>query len=977
MERRDFLKIAGVGASAALADGCSGQSTDRLIPYLVASDNVVPGVPAYYATTCGACPAGCGLLAKTIDGRVIKAEGNPRHPINAGRLCARGQASVQSLYDPDRFRGPVGRTSNGSWQPISWETAESLLVTKLRDTIGRGRGGAVAWLGGLQTGSMERLSGDLLKAVGSERRLFYEPFEYGALRRAAELTVGRRQIPSYDFDTANFVLSFGAEFLESWLSPVEFAGAFARFRQRRVADPFGAFIAVAPRQSLTVLNADGWVPVPPGTEVLVALSLVHAIVNATAASTSAAPSSIQSQVAPYSPEATARATGVAPETVRGLARQFVNSSPSLAVGGSLTGGGADPVALETAVLLLNAVAGNIGRTIRFDRPSSLDALATYSDMVDLTRAMAGGQIDLLLVHQTNPVYTLPAATGFGPALDRVPFVVSFSREPDETTAHAHLVLPDHHFLESWGDYSPRPGVEGLRQPAMSPMFSTQAAGDVLLRTARAVGAQPPDAFRAHDYAQYVRDYWNDRAWEESLKNGGRFARQDSMSPPEETLRDLTSTIAFPSIPSTAPGNDLGLIVCTSPLLYDGRDANASWLQEVPDPVTKSVWNGYAEVHPDAARGLGIADGDAVTLESSSGRITAAARVSSGVHPAGVAVPLGYGRSAPLRYAGGRGANAFALLSAAPVGGSLPWGTARVKVARAGNGRRLVVLQTETRSSADRSRLPLDAIIRPASVIQPPGTTPPHRESDLYSRHEHPEHRWGMAIDLNTCTGCSACVVACYAENNVPVVGEAGCADGREMSWIRIERYDAEARMSQGIRRTDTVSMPMLCQQCDEAPCEAVCPVFATYHNPEGLNAQVYARCVGTRFCSNNCPYKVRRFNWTRYEWPSPLELQLNPDVTVRSSGVMEKCTFCVQRIQAAKNDASRANSTLSDGDITPACAQTCPAHAIVFGDLNDPASRVSRLAGDRRAFRALEELNTRPAITYLKRVAPAGDAKGT
>jgi molybdopterin-containing oxidoreductase family iron-sulfur binding subunit len=235
----------------------------------------------------------------------------------------------------------------------------------------------------------------------------------------------------------------------------------------------------------------------------------------------------------------------------------------------------------------------------------------------------------------------------------------------------------------------------------------------------------------------------------------------------------------------------------------------------------------------------------------------------------------------------------------------------------------------------------------------------------------------MAIDLNTCTGCSACVVACYAENNVPVVGEAGCADGREMSWIRIERYDAEARMSQGIRRTDTVSMPMLCQQCDEAPCEAVCPVFATYHNPEGLNAQVYARCVGTRFCSNNCPYKVRRFNWTRYEWPSPLELQLNPDVTVRSSGVMEKCTFCVQRIQAAKNDAGRANSTLSDGDITPACAQTCPAHAIVFGDLNDPASRVSRLAGERRAFRALEELNTRPAITYLKRVAPAGDAKGT
>ena len=972
MERRHFLKVAGLGATAALADGCSSKSTTNLIPYLVAADDVVPGVPAYYATTCGGCPAGCGLIAKTIDGRVIKAEGNPRHPIGAGRLCARGQASVQSLYDPDRFRGPSIRTSNAEWQSLTWDEAQALLAGKLREVRERGRGGAVAWLGALQTGSMERLTRDWLAAIGSERRLFYEPFDYAALRRAAELTVGRRAIPAYDFDRANFVLSFGAEFLESWLSPVEFAGAFTRLRQRRASDPFGTFIAVAPRQSMTALNADGWVPAPPGAEVFVALSLVHAIVNRDGGAAPGSAPEIRSLVAPYAPEATQPATGVLPQTVRDIARQFTSASPSLAVGGSITGGGADPVALEAAVLLLNIVAGNIGRTVRFDRACALDALATYTDVLELTRAMAAGQIDVLFVHDANPVYTLPPSAGFGAALDRVPFVVSFARQPDETTAHAHLVLPDHHFLESWGDYSPRAGIEGLRQPAMSPYFFTQAAGDVLLRAARAIGAQPAAAFAPQEYADYVRGSSNDEAWGDALRNGGRFEEKEPTPAAETTPPNLSSAIAFPPIPSRGATGDLALIITTSPQLYDGRDANAAWLQELPDPVTKTVWNGYAEMHPDAARALVVAEGDAVTLVSANGQVSARIHVSAGVHPDAVAVPLGYGRTAPLRNAGGRGPYALALVDGAASAGSLPWGTTRVKVTRAKGGRRLIVLQAETRAAGEGSRPPLDAIVTPADVAKPHGSDQAHPESDLYTPHEHPEHRWGMAIDLNACTGCSACVVACYAENNVPVVGEVGCADGREMSWIRIERYDAAPRVTRGIHRTGTISLPMLCQQCDEAPCEAVCPVFATYHNPEGLNAQVYARCIGTRYCSNNCPYKVRRFNWARYTWPAPLELQLNPDVTVRSSGVMEKCTFCVQRIQAARNEARRDQRALREGDIIPACAQTCPADAIVFGDLHDPSSRVSRLARDNRAFHVLEELNTRPAISYLKRVAPDG-----
>jgi len=674
IERRKFLKIAGLGASAALAGGCSGRTASNLIPYVVASDNVVPGVPAYYATTCGACPAGCGLLAKTIDGRVIKAEGNPRHPINAGRLCARGQASVQALYDPDRFRGPSVRTSGG-WQALTWSDAEAVLASKLRDALRRGRGRGVAWLGGLQGGSMEQLTRDWLSAVGAERRLFYEPFDYAALRRAAELTTGQRRVPAYDFTQANFVLSFGAEFLESWISPVEFAAAFAELRQRRAGDPFGAFITVAPRQSMTGLNADGWVAVPPGTELFVALSIAHAIVNDAAAAASVTIAGVGPLVAPYSPEATERITGVAPDTVRRIARQFIAAAPSLAVGGSMTGGGADPLALETAVLILNGLAGNIGRTARFDRQSSLDALATFADVVDLAAAMRRGEIEMLFVHGTNPVYTMPPATGFASALEGVPFVVSFARAPDETTAHAHLVLPDHHFLESWGDCSPRTGVAGLRQPAMSPLFSTQATGDVLLRSARAIDLQPADAFRAADYAEYVRQRWIGGDWQSSLENGGRFETESAAGSTEPAVALSKPTIAFPPVPSSGPSNDLALVVCTSPLIYDGRDANTPWLQEVPDPITKTVWNAYAEMHPETARAMGIGEGDDVKIESPNGSISAVAHLSRGVHPQAVAVPLGYGRTGPLRYARDRGGNALALLPGAPAAGSLPWNAA--------------------------------------------------------------------------------------------------------------------------------------------------------------------------------------------------------------------------------------------------------------------------------------------------------------
>jgi molybdopterin-containing oxidoreductase family iron-sulfur binding subunit len=636
------------------------------------------------------------------------------------------------------------------------------------------------------------------------------------------------------------------------------------------------------------------------------------------------------------------------------------------VGGGIGGSGERrAVELEVAVLLLNVLAGNVGQTVTYGAGYALDRLATRQELAHLADAMMQRQIDVLLIHHANPVHTLPPATQFAAALDTVPFIVSFASAPDETTDRAHLILPDHHPLESWGSYAPRAGIASIMQPAATPMFDTRAAGDVLIHVGNQIDGDVARAVGHSSWADYVRASWPHEEWEAVLRTGGRFEDVERQTP---SLRDVSALFAAMPEIGEAPGDTYTLLICPSTRTFDGRSANDSWLQEVPDPVTTIVWNDWIDLHPDAARRLGVRDGDLVRVISPHGRAETAVHVFSGMRPDVVAMPIGFGHSASSRTAGGRGANAVALLPAQAVDAPhAAWRASRVRLERVDKQRRVIMLQATTASRESPESL-FGRIVSPARVDSRHPAE--HAPIDFYPPHTHPEHRWGMAIDLNSCTGCNACVVACYAENNIAVVGEQFCAQGREMSWIRIERHEHALAGDGSVRRPGNVFLPMLCQHCDEAPCEAVCPVYATYHNPEGLNAQIYARCIGTRFCSNNCPYKVRRFNFARYGWPAPLGEQLNPDVTVRSTGVMEKCTFCVQRIHAAKLDAKREARPLRDGDVTPACAQTCPAEAIVFGDLNDPNSRVSRLSADARGYHVLEELNTRPAITYLRRSVP-------
>jgi molybdopterin-containing oxidoreductase family iron-sulfur binding subunit len=827
----------------------------------------------------------------------------------------------------------------------------------------------------------------------------YEPFGYEAIRAASRRCFGREAVPHFDLARANVLVSFGADFLETWLSTVEYTSALTdahRLRDGRKS----RFIHVEPRRSLTASSADEWLASSPGTEMLVALAMIQVIVGE---KRSQGPSNndlktIGDLVAPFSPDQVADRTGIPAQKITDLARSFsdpqAGAGRSLAIGGGVSVSGSNATGLQAAIHLLNYVAGNVGTTVRFGPNQSYGRVNSYRDMVDLVGALRSGEVELLITYDVNLAFTLPGALDAGAALQRVPFVAGFSNVLDETAARANLVLPTHSPLESWGDTEPRSGVRGLVQPVMQPLFDSRHVGDMLIDVARRLGDDVANEVQGENFFEYLRSDWQafhkqlsdgsdfDEFWAAALERGGLWSEATV-----EQVRLAADAARLTFEPAGFDGAADGLVVLPYASLhfYDGRGANRPWLQEIPDPVTKAAWASWAEVHPDTAKAIGATDGQLVTVESMHGKLDASLLTNSQLRPGVVAIPIGQGHTQYGRYATGRGVNPIALIDPAPeaLSGGVRWLSVKARVTprdlRRPVGRsqgseqqldreiaRVVSLNDVAGGGAPAAMPSRGQGIRgeaSASVRGGGGAPPPVEESraehrSLSPEHRHPVHRWGMAIDLDACSGCNACVAACYAENNVPVMGAEALQRSRTMSWLRIERFVAN----------DVRFVPLLCQHCDHAPCETVCPVYATYHTDEGLNAQIYNRCVGTRYCSNNCPYKVRRFNWFEPEFPEPLHLQLNPDVTVRTVGVMEKCTFCVQRIQEGKDRAKDENRPVRDGEIVPACAQTCPGQAIVFGDLNDPASRVSQIGRDARAYRLFDDLNTRPAVTYLAKV---------
>ena len=983
--RRTFLKVLGSAGPAAAVAACSPVPPERIIPYVVPPEDVVPGVATWYATVCGECPAGCGMIVRTREGRAVKVEGNPDHPINRGSLCIRGQASLQGLYNPDRFTGPRRRrTTNAAaghsvLEDANWDDAQGVFVEQLQAVRDIGRAGRVAIVTPLMTGTVDRLVDQWATAVGA-RRLRYEAFAYEAVRAANRVTFSRDAIPQYDFAGPDLIVSFGADFLETWLSTVGYSRDHAE--GRRVRDGRKPrFVQIEPRMSLTGASADEWLTIEPGTEALVAAAMVFTIVSeqrvqvADLADEDA--NRILALVGDHTPEQVAERTGLAAEAIRALARSFADPDRgpgrSLAVGGGIAASGGHATTAQVAINLLNYVAGNVGTTVVFgsDGDVGWDGASDYRAMLELADAMRAGEIDVAILHDVNPVYTMPGGANFSEALANVPFVVSTSSCPDETASRADLVLPTHTPLESWGDVEPRAGVRGLMQPSMQPRLDTKHFGDILLETGRALGDDvasglPPD----EDFLALLRREWaalqpvqtgDTEAvfWAESQRRGGTWQSVDPIAV------DLNPGLFGTSI-EVSPGDDtraLTLVVYPSLHYYDGRGANRSWLQEIPDPLMKTAWGSWVELAPETARAIGADEGQLVTLESDHGTVDVSVLINPHLRAGVAAMPLGQGHTEYGRYATGRGVNPTVLLGAAPepASGGPQWLGTRVDATPRALHRPMPRLQ----STFDQMDRGIAQAVSMAALAS--GEVDPEPEHvSLYPPHEHPEHRWGMAIDLDACNGCNACVAACYAENNVPVMGADQIGRGRTMAWLRIERFvEPPGRDAGG---PDNRFVPMLCQHCDHAPCETVCPTYATYHTDEGLNAQVYNRCVGTRYCANNCPYKVRRFNWLGPEFDAPLNLQLNPDVPVRSAGVMEKCTFCVQRIRGAQDQAKDDNRSVGDGDITPACAQTCPAQAIVFGDLNDPSSRVSQVSADARAYHVFGALNTRPAVAYLKKV---------
>ena len=1003
VRRREFLKILGVTGAGAAAAGCGPSEAGHLIPYLVNPDQTVPGVSTYFATTCRECAAACGIIAETRDGRAIKLEGNPEHPLNRGALCARGQAALQGLYNPDRYSGPRVRR-DGRLVPIPWDEALQVFQQRLDQTRSGAQAAEAVFLNRHETGSFPFFLDQWLSAMGLAPHLGVDVMMDHAVIAANREAYGVAW-PSLSFADARLIVSIGADFLDAWGASVPQQLDFAEARAKMADAP--RLVYIGARRSLTGLNADEWIPARSGSERAIANALLAAVQGGGRSDMSAA----------------ARAADVPVETLQRLGAELAAARPSLVLSGVNT---VDAREVARAVSALNQAAGNVGRTIRPAMPvTAFEGAGTHAEVNAAVERMRAGRVPLLMLRGVNPVFSMPKSAQVAEALARVPFKVAFTSYPDETAELCDLVLPDLHPLESWGDAQATTNVVSLQQPAMDPVFTqARATADVLL----AVAAATPSVagrFAAPNYRSWLLSRFpgGASAFTTALARGITSGSTPRVAPRAPAAADGTL------VPAPVEGDGAFTFVVYPSAVLGADGANKPWLQELPDPVSKICWQSWIELHPDTGARLDIQPGDVVEVQGTGGTVRAPAYIYPGIRRDTVAMAFGRGHTAYGRFAKDVGANPLDAVSLGfDRGGMAAWSGSRVKVRKVGEYAQLITTEGSARQHGrgiarslavaelgqqpeahggghaipgDASHEPLPGLRAPiAADAEGALSDPKKNEVGLYDP-DHPtgmaKRRWAMTIDLARCTGCSACVTACYAENNIPTVGAAyqsGHTQGlprtaganilrsREMAWIRLERYWEGDEASPDF---ETRFVPMLCQHCGNAPCEPVCPVFATYHSPDGLNVQVYNRCVGTRYCSNNCPYKVRYFNWfgygetdrPQYAWPEPLNWQLNPDVTVRGKGVMEKCTFCVQRIREAENRARSEGREVVPDEFTVACAQACPSRAIVFGDAADERWAIARQVHDERAYHVFEELNTFTAVVYLKKVthpAPAAPA---
>lgn len=972
--RRDFLTI--MGASMALAGtACARRPIHKIIPYVVQPEEITPGVSNYYASTCA--ETGVGLLIKTREARPIKLEGNPKHPMGFGSLSARGQASILDLYDPERLKEPMVRPARGQAGKVtSWTDVDADLGARIRKA-----GGKVRLL-------TQRVHGDATRKLISEflggntaAHVEFEPLFASDVTQGQAEAYGTAVVPGYRFDEAGVVVSVGNDFLGTASNHGQYERDWVKNRKLSGKPHANAIMSklfvFESTMTVTGANSDERTPIRPGDELKIAAAIARELGVAVPAG--------------YTADAVAGELGISADSIKEAAKALSShrGNSIFIAGGSIHSRSQDAIALQIVAAAINSALGNEGKTV--DGTADVDsAQYGYARMARLIAEINAGVVDVLIIHRANPAFSLPKAAGFEAALAKVATVAVISDREDETAKWADFVLADHHPFENWGDSHPRKNLWSIQQPVIEPLHKTRSLQECLLAWRGATVSW-------HDY---VRNFWRDTVYREARASGTfdsfwERALRDGVIDTLDGRRPSASGRSFRSaalaqVPAYKPaGEGFKLALYETVALHDGRNANNAWLMEMPDPISTVTWDNYLNVGPATAKQLKLSQDDVVEISLEDGtKAELAVNIQPGMHPQAVSVGVGYGRRSVGKVGDGAGVDVYPFVRVAQ--GQLVFSGMDVKIRKTGKFYRLAAVQWHhaVAGEAGYSDRPIVNDITLGEFKKNPAAevhADPHLRMKevptMWGKHEYKGYRWGMSIDLNSCTGCGACVIACQAENNIPVVGRNNVRVSRQMHWIKIDRYYSGPADS-----PDVIFSPMLCQHCENAPCETVCPVLATVHDDEGTNNQVYNRCVGTRYCANNCPYKVRRFNffdhWKNYEGTA--NLVWNPDVTVRSRGIMEKCSFCIQRINKGKMTAKAEGRLVRDGEIKAACQQTCPTEAIVFGNINDKASQVAKLQADPLAFRSLEILNTRPAVSYLSKVrnkaakahAPGGHGEG-
>lgn len=972
--RRDFLKYVGFStAAAAIAAGCE-VPLKKVIPYVNKPQDLVPGVSDYYATTYVSGSDVIPVVAKVRDGRPIKIEGNELSSITNGGTSARVQASVLDLYDTARLRYPLADGKEVS----SLDAFDKMVGAAIS-------GSAIALLTPTITSpTTKQIIVEFLAKYPGSRHVQYDGISYSGILTANEASYGKRAIPSYNFGKAKVLVSLGADFLGTWINPVEYQRAYSSLRKISEKNPeMSKHYQFESMLSMTGSNADERFTHKPSDAGAVAAGLLSAL-NGQGASGASLSASVKKGIE---------------KAAKDLA---ANKGAALVVSGS------NNTSIQTIVNAINEAIGANGTTINWSAPL-LTKQGIDSDMAALVADMDGGKIGSLLIYDANPAYDYFDAAKFIAALKKVKTSVSFNDRMDETTELVKYVLPANHYLESWGDTEAKPGYFSMQQPTINPLFKTRQLQETLLKWSGSTVA----------YHDYFKNFWvtrlgGEEGYEKALMNG--------VVEPETAAAAGSATFSNAKVAEavaiTGGKKNVGkyeLVLYQKPILGDGRQANNPWLLEAPDPLTRATWDNYVIMSPALGKellGVDISDRkqsdtfevhpDKPVLKitvGSNAPVLLPALIIPGIEPNTIAIAVGYGRNLKSgRATVGAGKNVYQLAS----GGDMNVFDVAIEV----TGEKYKVAQGQTHSSYE-GRVEVvkemkleDFKKKPTKILEERnhelkafgGLENYIKEGTPYPDYDKPGIKWGMSIDLNSCFGCGACVVACTAENNVAVVGKSEVLRFHDMAWLRIDRYFSGNPADPDT--IQTIFQPMLCQHCDNAPCENVCPVGATNHSSEGLNQMAYNRCVGTRYCANNCPYKVRRFNWADYtgadSFPNNQDQQIvghlgdavhmmnddltrmviNPDVTVRSRGVIEKCSFCVQRLQEGKLKAKKENRTLTDSDVKTACQQACAADSIVFGNVNNKDSGIStvRRENQHRLFYALEQLHVLPNVNYLAKI---------